>query len=1061
MWDKTLPPRRGLSIALALVLLACSRGPHTPRGPSAARAGPFAALVRDSPYRAPPRKANPGSIAQIAAAPTGHQSERRVLAPMALTASDGAGLEMTRLEARAVVDSMLAFTELRLSFSNPEPRVREGRFTLQLPPSAAISRLAMKVDGSWQEAEVVERRQANRVYEDFLHQRQDPALLENKAGNEFSARVFPIPAHATKEIIVSYSEELERQEYRLPLAGMPRIKELVVRAQVQGEPGRSLLLESRTEHLVEHDFVPDRDFRMTLEKPFVALAHGQLAAIPIRVPPRALAQTIETLAIAFDTSASRALDLAEDVKRLGELVARLAALHPQLELVLVAFDQELRPVFRGKARSFDPRALDGLLDERALGASDLSIALEALHRSQAPRVALFTDAIPTATALEPRALAEPLRRLEARGARLDVIVAGAAHDRETARALVRGGGRVLGAELSATELAERLSLGPASEVVPSIANAEWVQPRVLDGLVPGETRTLHARLKHPIEGPLRVTLSSLDRGASAPSQATPLEVLTIPARAGERVLIERSVAGAEIRRVTAELAASSPAAAERATLKGTVIDLSQRYRVLSDWTALLVLETDGDYARFGIDRTALSDILGVGDQGLVRVDRAPLNTNGWRLEQLTEDAEPLHAGKALGPPRQPEAVWEDGYGYEFSADPLSETLHSRPSAGGVEPNLQEICAIDPAACPSLDMNKERNTGQLAATDAVHRVRTCRSGSLRRWATGVPREVPCETPRQERSQSRLEEPLVEPYAGRFAEVMRLIVSGEVDQAQRQALSWRDAEPLNTLALVALGEVLEAAGKRSAAARAYGSLIDLYPSRADMRRFAAGRLERVGAAGRRLSEDSYRRALEQRADHVTSHQLLAYSLLRQGRAEAAFSVLEALALSRGVPSHELREDLRLFAAVLALRAPEHRARALALLERYGIEPEHGPSTRLVLTWETDTNDVDLHLVDRNGEHAYYERPALPDGSSLLTDVTSGYGPEAFLIAPNAAGAPYQVFVHYYASGPMGFGMGKVDVIAHDGKGNVSIDTRPFLISNENATVHLGQVDVTTSP
>jgi hypothetical protein len=225
---------------------------------------------------------------------------------------------------------------------------------------------------------------------------------------------------------------------------------------------------------------------------------------------------------------------------------------------------------------------------------------------------------------------------------------------------------------------------------------------------------------------------------------------------------------------------------------------------------------------------------------------------------------------------------------------------------------------------------------------------------------------------------------------------------------------------------------------------------------MRRFAAGRLERLGATGRRLSEDAYRRALEQRADHVTSHQLLAYSLLRQGRAEAAFSVLEALASSHGVHGHELREALRLFAAVLVAREPKHRDRALGLLRRHGIEPESGPSTRLLLTWETDANDVDLHVVDRNGEHAFYERRDLPDGGTLLTDVTSGYGPEGFVIAANPLGAPYQIFVHYYTSGPMGFGMGKVDVIAHDGSGNVSIDTRPFLISNENAIAHLGQVE-----
>ena len=48
----------------------------------------------------------------------------------------------------------------------------------------------------------------------------------------------------------------------------------------------------------------------------------------------------------------------------------------------------------------------------------------------------------------------------------------------------------------------------------------------------------------------------------------------------------------------------------------------------------------------------------------------------------------------------------------------------------------------------------------------------------------------------------------------------------------------------LALVALGEVSEARGDKAQAMRAYGSIIDLFPSRADLRRFAGERLERVG-------------------------------------------------------------------------------------------------------------------------------------------------------------------------------------------------------------------------
>src|SRR3954453_17147802 len=112
--------------------------------------------------------------------------------PIQLTASDGTGLSLVALEANGVLEPPLAFTELHLTFENPRDQRMEGRFRIALPPGAALSRFAMKNDAGWQEGEVVERQKARVAYEDFLHRRQDPALLEQEGGNEFSARIFPI-----------------------------------------------------------------------------------------------------------------------------------------------------------------------------------------------------------------------------------------------------------------------------------------------------------------------------------------------------------------------------------------------------------------------------------------------------------------------------------------------------------------------------------------------------------------------------------------------------------------------------------------------------------------------------------------------------------------------------------------------------------------------------------------------------------------------------------------------------------------------------------------------------
>jgi len=71
-------------------------------------------------------------------------------APISLTASDGAGLDLVSLSADAAIDDPLAFTELHLTFRNPENRVREGRFRITLPSGATISRFAMRIGDRWQ-----------------------------------------------------------------------------------------------------------------------------------------------------------------------------------------------------------------------------------------------------------------------------------------------------------------------------------------------------------------------------------------------------------------------------------------------------------------------------------------------------------------------------------------------------------------------------------------------------------------------------------------------------------------------------------------------------------------------------------------------------------------------------------------------------------------------------------------------------------------------------------------------------------------------------------------------
>ena len=152
----------------------------------------------------------------------------------------------------------------------------------------------------------------------------------------------------------------------------------------------------------------------------------------------------------------------------------------------------------------------------------------------------------------------------------------------------------------------------------------------------------------------------------------------------------------------------------------------------------------------------------------------------------------------------------------------------------------------------------------------------------------------------------------------------------------------------------------------------------------------------------------------------------------------------------------DDAALIAAAWLRAKPADAARIRDLAQKAGVTIATAPSTHFVITWETDANDVDFHVHDGKGSHAYFGARTLPSGGELYADVTTGYGPESFTINGQAAAYPYKIEAHYYSRGPMGYGMGKLQIIQHDGKGGLRFDERPYLIMKDRAFVQLGTLD-----
>ncbi|MCO4760717.1 MAG: hypothetical protein KC502_04390, partial [Myxococcales bacterium] len=545
-------------------------------------------------------------------------------APFQLTSSDGTGLLLRSVDAKVVVDGPLAFTELHLTFDNPVARQIEGRFSITLPPGAGVSRFAMKTGGRWMEGEMVERQRARRIYEDYLHKRQDPALLEVDAGNRFRARVFPIPARGQKQLIIAWSQERTdpKAAYRLPLVGLPTLDQLRVQAWLygrQGVPKRVSLHRSELQPAVDFELYPS-----ALGRTVSGLRSGRVAMAQITATADTEPSRHEHAWLLIDTSAST-------IRYQGATLALLARMGEVLasagvgRVSVVAFDQTAERIWEGAPSQIgDAKKL--LMNRGAMGASDLGNALAQvakLSTSKVPsRLIIVSDGVVTAGLREPDALRERVRTLNSRHiARVDAVSVASARDEPLLTSLVQGqlneDGVFIRPGADGAGL-ERLAQSTKAPIQVAVPGAKWVWPRTIVGLQAGQSALVWAEL--PADAPFSVKLTG------------GIERTVVPTtRAAMAPLLERAWVQARIAMLSAAHQAGNPGA--RARLKLQAVALSVRHRVLSPWTALLVLENDRELRRYGISPTSAANILTItGDGRAARLSRRALYRRWHRDE---------------------------------------------------------------------------------------------------------------------------------------------------------------------------------------------------------------------------------------------------------------------------------------------------------------------------------------------------------------------------------------------------------------------------------------------
>lgn len=265
--------------------------------------------------------------------------------------------------------------------------------------------------------------------------------------------------------------------------------------------------------------------------------------------------------------------------------------------------------------------------------------------------------------------------------------------------------------------------------------------------------------------------------------------------------------------------------------------------------------------------------------------------------------------------------------------------------------------------------------------------------------------------------------------------------EWSSLRRLALRWQPFDPENPQVYEVLGMAADELGNESEAARAFASLIEVAPAKTELLQRAGLLLLRTRSA--HLAETPLRKALEVRPDRANGYRHLALMLWQDGRVEEAARVLESATRQNfpqwyGNVQRVIREELGYVYRAWQAKDPARREEIAERAREHQVDLSRTDALRITLAWETDANDVDLHVVAPSGEETYYQQPRSKNGLALYEDITQGLGPEVIRTS-NIDRGTYHVGVRYFAAGPMGISRGVV-VVMRDGQ----VQIHPFRLT-----------------
>lgn len=560
-----------------------------------------------------------------------------------LIADGGLGgvLEIQEHAVQVTINNGIAVTEVTQVFRNTENRQVEALYTFPVPDDASVASFAMWINGKEMIGEVVEKHKAREIYDSYRRVRRDPGLLEQTDYKTFEMRIFPIGPRAKQKVQICYYQELDYDNdwvtYVYPLATQTRGD---TNSKTTGRFAFALQAKSEVPIVAMESpshgdgfvVVGHRDsyFEASLETKVGDLNRDVVLAYHVSRPSTGI-DVIASKRRGEDGYFCLTLTAGEELSEMGtgmdyvfildisgsmandgkltlsrnSIEAFVDTLSSEDRLEIITFNvtpDSLFDALRPVSEEIKPKANAFLGSQRARGGTVLRPALSAAYRYGDPdrtlNVVILSDGM-TEQGERPTLL--EMIRSRPRNARVFCIGVGNEVNRPLLEQLAEDAGGLASFisqgdnfERQARAFRRKLVHPAATNLRISFEGLEVYnrEPTQLPNLFHGAPVRLYGRYRG--QGPAKVNV----RTDVAGEEISRVLDVSLPAADRSNPEIERMWAWHKVQRLLKE----GDRSGSQENVVGEIVRLGEAYSIATLHTSFLVLENDGEYRRWKIDR---------------------------------------------------------------------------------------------------------------------------------------------------------------------------------------------------------------------------------------------------------------------------------------------------------------------------------------------------------------------------------------------------------------------------------------------------------------------------